>query len=206
MSFNRNQRTVVFAAVIMNWAKHVLVHIVLHVIFPQRQTDRGPGIWPANGNLPRPSPSPNLRMSLQNGHVLVIREGNNLSPLYVSHFQSHLLSSDALRLEQSGGYISEKTRSVFLCFSIPSRSGSGSVSFFHHRLVKRVTPLLIGWVSPPISTAIGRPGVETLSDSSPSLTHTISWLCSRVGWFGMTFLRAGMLKTWVSYQVWLQVS
>lgn len=48
--------------------------------------------------------------------------------------------------ERPGAHFSRRTCLVFLCFSLLSRSGSGSVSFFHHKLVKQVTLLLIGWV------------------------------------------------------------
>lgn len=57
------------------------------------------------------------------------------------------------------------------CFSASSSVSCGSLSFFHHKLVKRVTLLLIGGVS------------------SPSLALSISWLCSRLRWFGMTILQ-----------------
>ena len=42
-------------------------------------------------------------------------------------------------------------------------SGSGSVSFFHCKLNKRVTPLVIGCVPSDLSTAIGQPSNEALS-------------------------------------------
>ena len=52
--------------------------------------------------------------------------------------------STGLHSEQSGAQSLEKTCLVFPCF--PLRSHSGSVSFFHRKLVKRVTLLLIGCV------------------------------------------------------------
>lgn len=85
-----------------------------------------------------------------------------------------------------------RTCLVFLSFSLLSRSGSNSVSFFHHKLVKRVTPLLIGYVPSDLhrNWRTEQRGLLSLSSPSLSLTYSLSlslsWLCSRVGWFGMT--------------------
>lgn len=101
--------------------------------------------------------------------------------------------STGLHLERSGAHSSEKTCLVFPCFPLPSHSGS--VSFFHHKLVKRVTLLLIGYV--PSDLRGNWPAKQRVSFTlflilplfSLSLSLSLSllsWPCSRVGWFGMT--------------------
>lgn len=125
----------------MDWVQHVLIRIVLHLIFLQRQTDEG--IFFDNGKL-----APLLQANEPSKWkcVKVSHEGNKLSMLSVSQFQRCPLCLHTQHLEQSGSHFSEKTTLVFLGFSLLSCCGSGSVSFFHHKLVKQVTPLLIGWI------------------------------------------------------------
>lgn len=63
------------------------------------KTDKGPGICLTNANLP---PLLSLAYELsKNGHVQVSHEGNKLSTISVSQFQSCLLFLEALQ-----GYIS----------------------------------------------------------------------------------------------------
>lgn len=95
---------------------------------------------PREFELAPPSP---WYMSFQNGHTLVSHEGNKLSTISKLSF---FFPSYALYFEQSKVYFYEKTHLVFLCFCLWAYSGYGSVSFFHHKLVKRMTPLLIGRV------------------------------------------------------------
>lgn len=128
-------------------------------------------------------------MSSQNEHMQVSHEGNKLSTISASLFQSSLLSLHARQSCIWSSLVLISLRRHVQYFSV-SLSGSGSISFFHHKLVKRVTLLLIGWV--PSNLHSNWPDKQQLSRSLSlflvclSVSLFLCWLCSRVGWFGMT--------------------